>query len=68
LYSSDFLDKEIKIKRKSVNFAHYFVWSYALRKELRIMILDKILVRKIFLNKRWEETEQLRGLYEVELA
>jgi len=32
------------------------------------MILDKILVRKMFLNKRWEETEQLRELYEVELA
>jgi len=44
------------------------VFTIALKKEIRIRILDKILVKKVFLNKRWDETEQLRELCKEELA
>jgi hypothetical protein len=54
---SDSLNKEIRIERNPYNFPHYFVWSLVVMKKLRMKILDKILVTKVFRHKRVEETE-----------
>lgn len=54
---SDSLNKEIRIGRKPYNVPHYFVWSLVVMKKLRMRILDKMLVTKVFRHKRVEETE-----------
>ena len=83
-YFSDFLDREqskenditlliilfgpVGHSRPLTGQLYLTAFTIALKKELRIRVLDKILVKKVFLNKRWEETEQLGELYKEELA
>ena len=83
-YFSDFLDRErlkenhitlliilfvpLGHSRPVTGQLYLTAFTTALKKELRIRILDKILVKKVFLNKRLEETEQMRELYKEELA